>query len=55
MQNSKCELLLTFMTQPIIRFLATTPEETINTLYGTTSWHKAKEIENVEEKITYLV
>ena len=55
MQNSKCELLLTFMTQPIIRFLATTPEETINTLYGTTSWRKAKEIENVEEKITYLV
>ena len=27
MQNSKCELLLTFMTQPIIRFLATTPED----------------------------
>ena len=55
MQNSKCELLLTFMTQHMMRFLTTTPEDTINKLYGTTSWHEATKIENVEKKINFLI
>ena len=55
LQNSKSEILLTFMTHPIIRFLKTTPEETINKLYGTTDWQDVKKMDDNEEKINFLI
>ena len=51
----KCEVLITFMTGFVNRFLDPSHEEAITKLYGTREFLEAKKIEKTEERIEFLL
>lgn len=55
MKNKRCEILLTFMSRDIDRFkIRPELEETFNTLFGTSDWMAAFEIENHNQRLDFI-
>jgi len=55
MRCEKCEVLVTFMAGFIRRFLDDWREPALNELYGTEYWKKARQIQDSDERLIFLV
>jgi three-Cys-motif partner protein len=55
MRCEKCEVLVTFMAGFIRRFLDDWREPALNELYGTEYWKKARQIQDSDERLRFLV
>jgi three-Cys-motif partner protein len=55
MNYQRCELFLTFMSGFVNRFLDESHEKAIDELYGTQEWRDARNIEDTNERLNFLL
>lgn len=55
LRYDKCEVLITFMSSPILRFHDERRERALDELYGTPDWRKVRDINDRGERVKFVV